>query len=100
VVTLLSLFVGFSAVYSAWQVASGRLVFPGWYLLPEIVGLPCMALVAVGLWKMKRWAVWVYAALFLTAIPLAISRHKWKWTNLPAPVVVLAIMGANYRRMK
>jgi hypothetical protein len=32
--------------------------------------------------------------------PLAISRHKWRWTRVAVPAVALVIMGANYRRMK
>jgi hypothetical protein len=100
VVTLLSILTGFSAVYSVWLVWSGRLVFPGLYLVFEIAGILCMGLVAVGLWKMKRWAVWVYAAICLAAIPLAISRHKWKWAGVPVPLIALGLMCANYRRMK
>jgi hypothetical protein len=99
-VTLLSVFLGLSAVYSVWLVMSGRLVFRGWYLGYYIIGIPCMALVVVGLWRMRKWAVWIYAAILLSAISLVIIRHKWKWTNVAGPLIALAIMGANYRRMK
>jgi hypothetical protein len=71
----------------------------GWYPpllgLSAVVGLICM----IGLWKMKKWAVFLYAAMVVVIQIVLFSMHLWTPFSLLFPVIIVAIGFANLSKM-
>jgi hypothetical protein len=60
-----------------------------------VVGLACM----VGLWRMKKWAVYTYTAFALCNQVVLLVMGIWGATALVIPALVIAFMWANVAKM-
>lgn len=60
-----------------------------------VVGLACM----VGLWHMKKWAVYTYTAFALCNQVVLLVMGIWGVTALVIPALVIAFMWANVAKM-
>ena len=70
------------------RVARSAPWYPVLLAASAVTGLACM----IGLWQMRRWAVYVYTAMFaVTQIVFVVSR-LWTPTSLIAPAIVIVIM--------
>ena len=89
---------GAVAVIPALFVAGA--VLPGWYtpflLASSAVGLACM----VGLWTMRKWAVYVYTAMTLVGQVVLLATGLWAPMSIIVPAIVIAIMFANVGKMR
>lgn len=71
--------------------ASLRLPIGAWYppflLLSGVIGLVCM----IGLWKMKRWAVFTYTGFVILNQIILMITGNWSFLALLLPGIVIAI---------
>jgi hypothetical protein len=71
----------------------------GWYPpflgLSAVGGLICM----IGLWKMKKWAVFLYTALVVVVQIVLFAMHVWTPFSLLVPAIIIAIGFANLSKM-
>jgi hypothetical protein len=71
----------------------------GWYPpvlgLSAVVGLICM----IGLWKMKKWAVFLYTAMVVVIQIVLFSMHLWNPFSLLFPAIIIAIGFAYLAKM-
>jgi hypothetical protein len=71
----------------------------GWYPpflgLSAVVGLICM----IGLWMMKKWAVFLYTAMCVAIQVVLFAMHIWTPFSLLFPVIIIAIGFAYLSRM-
>lgn len=79
--------------------AAGSLL-PGWYtpflLASSAVGVACM----VGLWTMRKWAVFVYTALTAVGQVVLLTTGLWTPMSIIVPAIVIAIMFAYVGKMR
>jgi hypothetical protein len=79
--------------------SSGASNIGGWYppvlALSAVVGLICM----IGLWKMKKWAVFLYTAMVIVIQIVLFSMHLWTPFSLLFPAIIIAIGFAYLSRM-
>ena len=61
-----------------------------------VIGLACM----VGLWLMRRWAVYVYTAMFVAVQILFVVSHLWTPKSLILPAIVIVIMFVYLPKMR
>jgi uncharacterized membrane protein (DUF2068 family) len=61
-----------------------------------VIGLACM----VGLWQMRRWAVYVYTAMFAVVQLLFMATGLWTPRSLIIPAAVIVIMFIYLPRMR
>jgi hypothetical protein len=61
-----------------------------------LVGLACM----IGLWQMRRWAVYVYTAMFAVVQLLFMASSLWTAKSLILPATVIVIMFVYLPRMR
>jgi hypothetical protein len=69
--------------------------YPPYLGLSAAVGLICM----IGLWKMKKWAVFVYTALVVINQVVLFSMGIWNPFALLLPAIVVAIAFTYLSRM-
>ena len=69
--------------------------YPAYLGASAVVGLICM----VGLWKMKKWAVFLYTLLAAVNQVVLFSMAVWNPFALLIPVVIIAIGFANLSKM-
>ena len=69
--------------------------YPPFLGLSTAVGLVCM----IGLWKMKKWAVFLYTALVAVCQVVLLSMGLWSVFSFLVPVVIIAIAFANLSKM-
>lgn len=99
-ITVLCGFMALGLVATVALVVIGpRDTLPGWYMpflgTTSLVGAICM----VGLWKMRSWAVPLYAAMVIASqVGLAVS-GLWAPTMIIAPMIALVVMFASYEKM-
>lgn len=71
----------------------------GWYPpvlgISALIGFVCM----IGLWKMKKWAVFLYTAMCVVIQILLFSMHVWTPFSLLFPAIIIAIGFAYLSRM-
>ncbi|HZE58347.1 MAG TPA: hypothetical protein VE031_10875 [Chthoniobacterales bacterium] len=71
----------------------------GWYPpvlgISALVGVICM----IGLWKMKKWAVFLYTAMVVVIQIVLFSMHLWAPFSLLFPAIIIAIGFAYLSRM-
>jgi hypothetical protein len=71
----------------------------GWYPpvlgVSAIVGLICM----IGLWKMKKWAVFLYTGMCIVIQIIMFSMHLWTPFALLFPAIIIAIGFAYLSKM-
>jgi|ERR1051325_2725081 len=61
-----------------------------------VIGFACM----VGLWQMRRWAVYVYTAMFTVVQLLLIATDLWTPKALILPATYVAVMFMYLPRMR
>lgn len=70
-----------------------------WYLphlaISSIIGLTCM----IGLWNMKKWAAYLYAAMVLINQVVLLTMGVWNLTALLIPGIVIAIAFSHLDKM-
>jgi hypothetical protein len=69
--------------------------YPPYLGASAVVGLICM----VGLWKMKKWAVFLYTLLMVVNQVVLFSMGVWNPFALLIPVIIIAIGFANLSKM-
>jgi hypothetical protein len=70
--------------------------FPPFLALSVVVTVVCM----IGLWKMRRWAVFVYTGLALVALVIALMTGAWNVTAQLVRVAVIAVMFFQISKMR
>jgi hypothetical protein len=73
--------------------------FPLWYQYAVAVTAAVGCLVWTGLWKMRRWAVMLYAILFPVGQAIALATDTWMMSGLVIPAIILGIMAFYYREL-
>ena len=63
--------------------------------ISAVVGLICM----IGLWKMKKWAVFLYTALCVVIQVVLFTMHVWTPFSLVFPAIIIAIGFAYLSKM-
>jgi hypothetical protein len=69
--------------------------YPPFLGLSAVVGLISM----IGLWKMKKWGVLLYAAMGVVVQVVLFSTHLWTPFSLLFPVIIVAIGFAYLSKM-
>ena len=69
--------------------------YPPFLGLSALVGLICM----IGLWKMKKWAAFLYAALVAVCQIVLLSMGLWSAFSFLVPAIIIAIAFANLSKM-
>jgi hypothetical protein len=69
--------------------------YPPYLGASAVVGLICM----IGLWKMKKWSVFVYTLLVVVNQVVLFSMGVWNPFALLIPVIIIAIGFANLSKM-
>ena len=69
--------------------------YPPYLGASAVVGLICM----VGLWKMKKWAVFLYTLLVVINQVVLFTMGVWNPFALLIPVIIIAIGFANLSKM-
>jgi hypothetical protein len=101
VITVICVLMGIGAVLGlpAVFLAGSMVKFPGWYmpfvLVSAVVGLVCM----VGLWKMKKWGVFLYTGMFAVGQVVMLVGGLWGVGGLIIPVIVIAVMFSQLSKM-
>jgi hypothetical protein len=70
--------------------------YPPYLAFSAVVGFICM----VGLWKMRRWAVFGYIAFCAINQIVLLAMGVWSIFALILPTIVIAISFSNISRMK
>jgi hypothetical protein len=78
---------------------ASTLKLPGWYtpflLLSSVVGVASL----VGLWTMKKWAVFLYTGMAAVSQIVMLAGGLWTPTSIIGPAIVIGIMFANLQKM-
>jgi hypothetical protein len=61
-----------------------------------LIGLTCM----IGLWMMRKWAVYAYTAFFAITQGILIATGLWSVSALVLPAVVIVVMFVYLSRMR
>ena len=70
--------------------------YPPFLAVGSIVGLACM----IGLWNMRRWAVFTYTGFFVVNQLVLLAVGIWSIFAFLIPVVVIAIMNSQFEKMR
>ncbi len=69
--------------------------YPAFLGLSAVVGLICM----IGMWKMKKWGVFLYTAMVVAVQVVLFAAHMWTPFSLLFPAIIIAIGFAYLSRM-
>jgi hypothetical protein len=73
---------------------------PGWYPallgVSALIGLVCM----IGLWMMRKWAVYAYTALFVVNQIVLLASGLWSPMAFVVPLIIVVIMFVYLSRMR
>lgn len=69
--------------------------FSGYLLLSTLVGLTCM----IGLWNMKKWAVFAYVAFVLFNQVMLMNLGAWSVRSIITSAVVIGIAFYHFDKM-
>jgi hypothetical protein len=71
-----------------------------WY--PPFLALSCLVgcLCLVGLWKMRRWAVFTYAAFCAFNQIVLLAMGRWSVVALVIPGIVIGVMFLHFSKMR
>lgn len=99
-ITIICILGGVGAIAAALVLFSGEAAkIAPWYpaLLGSsvIIGVVCF----VGLWMMRRWAVYVYAGFALVMQGIMLATGIWSPAAFILPAIVIAVMFAYLSRM-
>lgn len=100
-VTLLCIFMaigGSAAIATLFTSVYEQL--PAWYRYVAAVSTALGLVVVVGLWRMMRWAVMLYAIATIVGQFLAVAAGQWVSASLIYPLIAFAIMARYYREME
>jgi hypothetical protein len=92
------MFAGFGASLPLLISGTARTVgawYPPYLVLSSVIGLVCM----VGLWKMRRWAVFTYTAFVVMNQAVLLSMGVWNGFAL-IPAIVVAILFTQISKMR
>jgi hypothetical protein len=70
-----------------------------WFLIYQAIALAVGAVCTYGLWMMKKWALYLYTALFVVAQAIGLLIGGFSLIGLVIPLIVLAICWAYQGRM-
>jgi len=70
--------------------------YPPYLAFSALVGLACM----IGLWQMRKWAVYVYAAFCVVNQLVLLKMGVWNIFALLIPAIVVAVGVANLPKMR
>jgi len=70
--------------------------YPPLLAVSAVIGLACM----VGLWMMRKWAVYTYTAFFLVNQVILIGTGLWNPVSLIIPLIIIIIMFVYLSRMR
>lgn len=70
--------------------------YPPYLAFSAIIGLVSM----IGLWKMKKWGVIVYAALVALSQIVLLATGLWNILALILPAILIAIVFSQFSKMK
>lgn len=71
-----------------------------WYTAFLLTSTICTAVAFIGFWKMKRWGLYVYVAMFLIGIVVSYAALGWVTVGgLLAPIALIAVVAFYFRRM-
>jgi len=76
----------------AWQIGSW---YPPYLGLSAVIGLLCM----VGLWKMKKWAAYIYTGFVALNQIVLLAMGVWNIMALIIPGIVIGIALVNVNKM-
>jgi hypothetical protein len=94
--------IGFLGVLVAVPLAfsqAARLVgawYPPYLVATALVGLACM----IGLWLMRKWAVYTYTALAVINQAVLVVMGGWNVFSLVIPAIVIIVMFMYVGRMR
>jgi hypothetical protein len=86
-------------VFQILSVVEYLYLVPAWLWIFAVVSLVAAIAVIIGLWRMKRWSVGLYAALFVANQLILIISDSWTWTSVILPPIVLIVGFNNYEDM-
>ena len=69
--------------------------YPPYLAFCSVVGLACM----VGLWMMKRWAVFLYTGLLVVNQVVLLAMGVWNPLALVLPLIVVVVAFMNLSKM-
>jgi hypothetical protein len=70
--------------------------YPAWLGVISVVGLVCM----VGLWMMRRWAVYVFTAVTALNQAILIAKNAWNPLSVVVPAIIIVVMLIYIFRMR
>ena len=99
-ITLLCLFMVFGGVVAAATFLTPAYEqFPVWSQYSVAVNTALGFVIVFGLWKMRRWAVMLYALGTIVGQAVTIVLGEWMVSALIYPLIALVIMAGYYREM-
>ena len=99
-ITLLCLFMVFGGVVAAATFLTPAYEqFPVWYQYSVAVNTALGFVIVFGLWKMRRWALMLYALGTIVGQAVTIVLGEWMVSALIYPLIALVIMAGYYRGM-
>ncbi len=69
--------------------------YPPYLALCSVIGLACM----VGLWMMKKWAVFLYTGLLVINQVVLLAMGVWNPLALVVPLIVVVVAFMNLSKM-
>jgi len=70
--------------------------YPPYLAFSAVLGLVCM----IGLWKMRKWAVYIYTGFCVVNQVVLLAMGTWNILALLIPGIVIAIAFANLSKMR
>jgi hypothetical protein len=100
VITVICVLMALGAVATVPMVMMAASQLPGWYtpfvLASAAVGLVCM----VGLWTMRKWAVYLYTAMTVVGQVVLFATGLWVAQSIVVPAIVIAVMFSQLGKMR
>ncbi len=100
VITVICVLMAIGAVATIPIVMAAASQLPGWYtpfvLASAAVGLVCM----VGLWTMRKWAVYLYTAMTVVGQVVLFATGLWVAQSIIVPAIVIAVMFSQLGKMR
>jgi len=98
-ITVICVLMGIGAVLTLPIVFLASSKLPAWYtpfvLLSAAVGVACL----IGLWTMKKWAVFLYTGMTALGQVVMIASGMWTPMSIIIPAIVIGIMFSNLSKM-
>ncbi|MBI4252613.1 hypothetical protein HY623_00305 [Candidatus Uhrbacteria bacterium] len=73
----------------------------GSFYLPIMAVMSALGFIGfIGLWQMKKWGLYLYAASIVFSILANALLGEFSWANPILPIVFVILVGLYYKRMK